>query len=329
MFPGGKREPDDPLCRRTKLTHESRHPIGVVSARTGLPQDLIRAWERRYQAITPDRGPTGRRLYSDVDIEKLRLLRRAVTAGRRISDVASLPVAALRDLVAQDRNETAVVPDRGRRGGDSKSPAQELLEEALEAIESLDRRRLERALRGASVELTGPAMRRHLIGPLLETIGQRWHDGSLRIVHEHLASVVIRAYLNDNRNGHERTHMPRIVLATPAGQYHEIGALMAMAAAEESGWDACYLGPNLPAEEIAAAARQLGARAVALSIVYRGDDTHLLDELERARRLIDPSVPIFIGGRAVDSVRAPLNQAGLLCPADLAEFRDDLHAVLA
>ena len=68
----------------------NRHPIQVVSRRTGLSQDVIRVWERRYHAVSPERSPTNRRLYSDEDIQRLALLRRATKGGRRIGDVAGL-----------------------------------------------------------------------------------------------------------------------------------------------------------------------------------------------------------------------------------------------
>ena len=82
---------------------EPRHPIRIVSSRTGIPQDLLRAWEKRYQAVVPARSPNGRRLYSDADINKLRLLKRAVSAGRRIGDVASLTIEELNSLIEEDR----------------------------------------------------------------------------------------------------------------------------------------------------------------------------------------------------------------------------------
>ena len=50
------------------------HPITVVSERTGLSQDVLRVWERRYGAVQPVRGPGGQRLYTDADIARLRLL---------------------------------------------------------------------------------------------------------------------------------------------------------------------------------------------------------------------------------------------------------------
>jgi len=305
-----------------------RHPIRVVSARTGLPQDVIRAWERRYGAVTPPRGGTGRRLYSDEDIERLRMLRRAVCAGRRISDVACLCHEALGQLVSEDHREAPAGDSlRTARVNGAISP-QVLLDEALRALETLDRHRLEHVLGEAQVEMSGPSFRQHLVVPFLDIVGTRWHEGTLRIVHEHLASTIVRSFLSIPRNGHDRSRAPRIVVTTPAGQHHELGALMAGSVAEEIGWDVYYLGPNLPAEEIAAAVRQIGARAVALSLCYRENDAHLFDELRRLRHLIDDPIPVFAGGNAAGAIRERLLEAGLVCPVDLADFRSDLQSAL-
>ena len=59
--------------------HEPKHPIRVVSERTGLSPDVLRAWEKRYRAVEPPRRDGGsQRLYSDADVERLRLLRRVM-----------------------------------------------------------------------------------------------------------------------------------------------------------------------------------------------------------------------------------------------------------
>jgi methanogenic corrinoid protein MtbC1 len=313
--------------REQKLEAGQQHPIGVVSNRTGLPQDLIRAWERRYDAITPGRGQTGRRLYSDEDIERLRLLRRAVDGGRRISDVARLPINELRRLVAGDRKDAPLPATAPEEPGREDVTPNTLLAEAVEAIEKLDRHGLERVFAEASVRLSGPVLRQELIAPLLDTIGRRWQEGSLRIVHEHLASTIIRSFMNSARNGHDRERAPRIIITTPSGQHHELGALMVAAVAYESGWDVYYLGANLPAEEIAAAARQLHARAIALSVVYQ-DGEHAAEDILRLRELVRDTT-IFVGGRASESFCNRLTESGIICPPDLAAFRTQLQSVLA
>jgi methanogenic corrinoid protein MtbC1 len=119
-----------------------------------------------------------------------------------------------------------------------------------------------------------------------------------------------------------------MIITTPSGQYHELGALMASAIAEEMGWDVFYLGASLPAEEIAAAVKLTGAKAVALSLCFRESDSHTIDELTRLRRLLDPEIPIYAGGHAIHPLRERLAETGVICPADLAEFRDALQTVV-
>ena len=86
-------------------------PLRTVSRLTGLSADIIRAWERRYGVVAPTRGPRGARLYSTEDVAQLRLLRRAVSSGRAIGDIARLSRGALENLVGTAR------ADGGPRAG--------------------------------------------------------------------------------------------------------------------------------------------------------------------------------------------------------------------
>jgi len=304
---------------------EPRHPIGVVSTRTGLPQDVLRAWERRYAAVVPHRTDTGRRLYTDGDLEKLRLLRLAVESGRRISDVAALDVAELGALVRED-HESPGAPLRGAAGG---AGAAALLERALEAVSGLDARRLEEVLFDASVELPATSLRGDVVQPLLERLGDGWRSGSTRIAHEHLASAVVRSFLGALRNGHDaRPGAPVVVVTTPSGQRHEIGALLAAMAATEVGWEALYLGPHLPANEIAAVVRARGARAVALSLVWPPADPAVRGELQDLRRLVGPEVALFAGGSGAASYAEVLQEVGAVQVDEGAAFQAALDALL-
>ena len=85
---------------------ETKHPIQIVARRTGLSVDVIRAWERRYNAVTPTRTETGTRLYSNNDVKKLTLLSWAISAGRRIGDVASLSINDLTQVIDSDEVAT-------------------------------------------------------------------------------------------------------------------------------------------------------------------------------------------------------------------------------
>jgi DNA-binding transcriptional MerR regulator len=65
------------------------YPIRAVAKLTGLSIDTLRAWERRYAAVEPQRDDRGR-LYSETDVRRLHLLRAAVERGHAIGRLATL-----------------------------------------------------------------------------------------------------------------------------------------------------------------------------------------------------------------------------------------------
>ena len=111
--------------------------------------------------------------------------------------------------------------------------------------------------------------------------------------------------------------MPLLIATTPAGQIHELGATIAASAAADAGWQVEYLGASLPAAEIAGAAIQLNANAVALSIVYPADDPNLSNELRYLRKLLPPQIGIIAGGRVASSYASSLQEIGAIICSDL------------
>jgi MerR family transcriptional regulator, light-induced transcriptional regulator len=111
-----------------------------------------------------------------------------------------------------------------------------------------------------------------------------------------------------------------MVVATPAGQLHDLGASIVAAVVTNLGWRVTNLGASLPAPEIAGSAIQTRARAVALSIVYPDDDPGLPGELARLRAYLPPEVAIVAGGRGVDAYRDSLEKIGALVPSGLLEL---------
>ncbi len=147
----------------------------------------------------------------------------------------------------------------------------------------------------------------------------------MRPAHEHLASAVLLRVLGKLVEAAEPSGAaPNLVVATPAGQQHEFGALFAAATAAAEGWRVTYLGSDLPAEDIAAAASETGAEAVALSIVYVTDQRRMEDELRTLRRRLQPDVPILVGGAAIASYKSVLDEIGARQVSDMAELRSAL-----
>lgn len=294
------------------------HSVRVVARRTGLTPDLLRAWERRYGAVQPVRSAGGQRHYSDADIERLQLLVQVTAAGRTIGQVASLDTAELQELVAADRIASGALD-----APVGEVPAAErYLHEALGAAERFDALVLESTLRTAALQLPSDQALDRVFGPLLMEIGTRWEQGRFPPANEHLATAVIRRVLTWMSDLYAVPDLaPTIVVGTPAMQLHDLGAMLASTVAATSGWRVVFLGPNLPADELARAARMAQADTVALSIVDPIDPAHVSRELRQLRSELPRSVALVVGGSGAAAITDVLEQIGAHRLDSLAALR--------
>ncbi len=162
----------------------------------------------------------------------------------------------------------------------------------------------------------------------MHTIGDLWYSGQLNPGHEHLASSVMRNALAEMTAALQpENEGRRLVVSTPSGQRHEIGAVLAAATAELEGWTVTYLGPDLPAADIAVAAEQTNADAVALSITVSPDEHELATELDILRRSLPADVLILIGGQASEPLKNMIQGFGARHMTDLSEVRETLREI--
>lgn len=316
-----------------------KHPIKTVAWQTGLSPHVIRAWEKRYQTVQPTRSEGKQRLYSTADIERLTVLRQATEAGFSIGTIASLPTESVQALLTKavgtqrvlDSAETGqtdlvriglplsvVDPGMEEIGG--------FLDGAFEAVLRMDAERLEGLLERASVSLGQMRLLSDLVVPLVERIGEGWIKGQVKVAQEHVATAVLRTFLGHIARPialHPRA--PVLVVTTPSGQHHELGAIIVAAAATGIGWRVVYGGACLPAEEIASMATEQRARAVGLSVVHPTDDPALSLELQLLRRLLPPSTPILVGGRASVAYQAEIDAVGAIRVGSLESLRQLLN----
>lgn len=288
--------------------------IQLAAKRSGLSAHLIRMWEKRYEAVRPARTGSRRRLYSEEDIERLGLLRAATTAGHRIGNIAKLPTDRLRVLAGNESGSSTTESKA------SQSP-ENAVGAALKATREMSASDLESTLEQAAVAFGTHGLLRNVIGPFARRLGDQWAEGSLTAAHEHFASGIIKTFLQNRFRPYAGTGGgPLLMVTTPSGQLHEIGAAMVSAAARDAGWQVVYLGASLPATEIAGAAIEKGARAVALSIVYPSDDPALGDELKLLRKLLPERIALMAGGRAASAYTAALTRIGASQAEDLSEL---------
>jgi MerR family transcriptional regulator, light-induced transcriptional regulator len=308
---------------------ERHYPIKAVSKLTGLTAHAIRAWEKRYSAVTPIRNSKNRRLYTEEDIERLRLLKIATDSGHSIGQIANLPKGDLVEITkSYQEMKLDAIPKDHVAPTFNNSRLEHHYQNCLSAVFKLDPDSLRGAIQNAAVDLGQISLTEKIIVPLMQKLGDLWREGSVRVAQEHLASEVIKGYFGNVISSANISRVaPKIMVTTPSGQFHEIGAMLAAATASSEGWNVIYLGPNTPADEIAGAARQNQVKVVALSIVYPEDNSHLIHELEKLANYLPKEIILIVGGRALEGYREVLDEMGAICLNDISSFRRKLESL--
>lgn len=263
---------------------QNRYPIRAAAKITGLSLDTLRAWERRYKAVVPERTDRGRQ-YGQAHIERLLLLGQLVEKGHAIGGIATLSDRQLKNLLAQQPSRTATDP----------APAKDILAPVLSAIESFDATRAGDELGRLAAVLAPRVLVYEIAIPLMREVGIRWHQGSFAIAQEHLVSQILRNLLGGMMRLFRPSSAPlKMVLATPAGDAHEFGILAAAMLASIAGVEAIYLGPNLPAREIAEAADRTAAQVIVLGITFPSGNT--AGEVRAIADAIPEAAELWVGG---------------------------------
>ena len=273
-------------------TAPNAYPIRAAAKLAGLTPDTLRAWERRYAAVVPGRGPRGR-LYSEANVKRLCELRLAVDSGFAIGQVAPLSDRELEKLLSRTKRQT---PAEGQPRTLGKR-MENMLDPVWAALERFDFDQANLELSRLATLLVPRQFVFQILLPLLRRVGDAWHEGKLQIAHEHMISSIARNLLGTllrlygpQKNG------PQIVLATPSGEQHEFGILAGAVLAVGCGARIVYLGADLPAKEIMRAAEKTGAHAIMLGLTRSRGNSKSISEARWLARTLPPDIELWVGG---------------------------------
>lgn len=292
-----------------------KYSVKAVSTMTGITPDTLRAWERRYQAVSPQREPGGRRWYDEAAVVRLNLLKQAVDRGHAIGMVAPLPDETLKELL-----QTAEMQE-----SDALEGTAAIRRHLIEAIDRYDLAEFDKRLNWTAMAVTPRQFAFEVVAPLLEEVGERWHDGRLSIAQEHAISASLRSMLGAMiRMFGRQDGRPGVTFATMSGDRHEFGLLLLCLLAAIEGVPCNYLGVDLPAEEIARAARKTKSRAVAISSVYVEDPEAGAAQLKDLAARLDKGVELWVGGGGSRQFSSRLNGLRHVVLENLVEFEQRL-----
>ncbi len=281
--------------------------IGITAAAeaSGISAQTLRAWERRYGFPDPARTAGGERLYSAEQLAKLKLVRRLIQRGHRVSKVASLSVEELERLVeaAGSVDEQTVPLD---------------FQECLRHLSGQSIGRLRRLLQAALIRQGLAPFSLGTVRPLTRLVGGWWAEGKIEVYQEHLFAEQLERLLREVMAPLEpAAGGPKILLTTLPDEQHRLGLLMVEALLRVEGADCIPLGSQMPPTEIVKLCRQSKADVVALSFSAAYRDGGGRRALSFLRRELADNTAIWAGGSGAPAIARGL--PGIVLLSDLED----------
>jgi DNA-binding transcriptional MerR regulator len=285
------------------------YKIRQVIDLTGVSEFLLRAWEDRYSAIKPARSKTGRRLYSQNDVLKVRALFSLTQLGHRVGDIAQLSLNELNQMLNQNLGDkNPEIP--------TLSPVVDEIMTQAKKFAWQDVRKLilgNHKIETQKKEKVKPLNWIHnLIAPLLSEIGRQADAGKLSIAEEHILSAIIKeslSFQSDKRPPNKKG--PRIVFAAPEGDYHDIGIAIGAYVANSLGANSLFLGAHMPKAELAAVCVRYNTTHLVLSSTSEKKDgakDQYLTYINFLDRNLNAKITLWLAGKNSQKYKASLRR---------------------
>lgn len=280
--------------------------IQIASRLSGVSIDLIRAWERRYKAVSPARDKDGRRLYERHEVQKLWYLRELTQLGVRISDIARLSEKDLKKRYTELTGKKGV----GLGPDQNQTIATSLKQNIERAIEGYRLDILSHEVKKASISLNKKQFALEVIAPVMGLTGKLVSEGRLSIAQEHaissLAKFHIGALLSQITYKNQGS-VRNIIFATPKKDFHEFGILVSALISLHYGHNVIYLGPNLPVFSLVEAVKALEADTVVIGQSNRRRQTTTTNYINECLNSLPKKVTFCYGGVTLENLPLKLS----------------------
>jgi methanogenic corrinoid protein MtbC1 len=277
--------------------------IGALSRATGIAVETLRTWESRYGFPVPERKPSGHRVYPVSAVPRLRRIAQALSLGHRAGQVVGVSEEALGRLL---ETSAAAPPSPPSAATAAFVPVEDLAGQ-LRLVKAFAGERLGRYFLADWARMGPVEFLESSIAPLVRAVGEAWEQNDLEIRHEHFLSERVGDLLRSLRVPlEERATGPLVAFATLPGERHGLGLQMAALVLAAVGCRVLYLGTEVPIPQIASLARDLAARAVAVSVSAATKGTASATALRRLREALPRRVLLLAGGEG-----APASRTGL------------------
>jgi len=263
-------------------------PIRVLAEKTSLSTSTLRAWERRYGLLKPQRTPKGHRLYGQADIKRISKILNLLDDGHSLPMIADmLSDGASKDVISENSNVT--------QSAELSSIWEGFIHSTLEATSDFNIERIDAVFNEASSLYPIDMVTDRLIMPTLAELGTAWQQKTEGgIAEEHFYSSWLKNRLGARfHHGYSQARGARIICACAPGIYHEIGLMLFSLSALARGYRVLYFGADLPLNELQYLAKRSAAKAIVI-----GMQPNMEQSISESFSELIPTlkIPLFIGG---------------------------------
>jgi len=274
-----------------------------VSKLCGVPPATLRAWERRYGVPAPARTASAYRLYGDEDIALITKMRDLVKGGMAAAEAARTVLADASRAPLPESHE-------------DDDPFGDAADRIVDSVVRFDPEGLDKEVNRALGLGSAIAIFENTLAPAMREIGNLWHEGTLTVAQEHLASNLIGGtLLHLLRLTQPVGQTRRAVLACFADEDHTLGLYGIGLRFASWSFRTLLLGARTPPAAIARVVESLDPDIVALSAT-------LVPPAANARELIDAyadacrSTVWIVGGAGAQAMRPWIEARGGIAASD-------------
>ncbi|MAX67978.1 MAG: hypothetical protein CME66_13665 [Halobacteriovoraceae bacterium] len=258
---------------------ENLYSIQFVSNVTGINPHTIRAWEKRYGATTPVRDKNGRRLYSDLEIQRLDVLQKLVSYGNSISDIAKLKKNELEKVL----EKYSLQESKELELSSPRLNINETLQNIYMSINFFKLDVLGHELQKAANALSAIDFALEIVNPLISEIRKLKGEGKMESEKREQIYLIIKSHLTKKIYTINYTSAKRrkVLVASAPGQLNELGAMVAAVIFLNKQFEVEYLGGNVRANILGKLSQQFKSEYIFVGLNYSHDMTMPLAEKEK------------------------------------------------
>ena len=264
--------------------------INVISTACGVMPHTIRTWEKRYQVFTPERSEGGQRIYSEVDLDKAKLIVALIKQGHTISSLVKHSLYDLRSLLLSNKSE------------DSESDKKFI---------SLEIKKLLKHLKNFDIDLVASIMQHlrlsigvkefifKIVLPVMHEIEKLSFKGMYSVTQEHIISTIVRDQLHQINLANEGPNSDRFALVTPEGNLHELPILIAEIICHANRVPTNYFGASHPAECLSEAVNAIKCKTIVMGAISSAQwnyEKNIVKYLKKVDEHLRINVEIILGG---------------------------------